>query len=455
MKRRRIIILCICALLVCIFAGILTACGADQELEGVEVVYEFEGGTYKNGVRATHYYNLKPGAECHLVAPETIDEKNKPTRPGYTFVGWYQTKTEDPETGKVIYSDPWDFKKDTITSESERVTLYAEWKENFGTYYELCYRNDAGEVVSIARYDVLDGSKFDNSAQYSMVDEEGNIFSVGIPDEDAASAANQIGCTVKKECVDGKSCVRYLDKDGNGWDPEFTHPGDEGDQVEVEVTTDPDTGEVLKKECTVKVFVEFVDGVFTYVSNAAELSAVVKDRTSIELLADIDFEGETFNGFANSSSRVYGGVKNIVDQTPVEVYIKGNGHTIKNFKLGYNAGSLVGEKKPLESGSLVVSLFGMMDHARIEDISFTGVTIDLTADNSLITYIYVAPIAATATSSTIRNVSFTGTFKVTKVPDGFSMNKLFVESEKAVHVTPTDDSKIEGKIEIALTTLSG
>lgn len=446
MKRRRTIILCICALLVCIFAGILTACGAEQELEGVQVVYECEGGTYKNGVRATHYYDLKPGAECLLVAPESVDA-DELRRPGFTFDGWYRTRTEDPVTGKVTYSDPWDFEKDTITSDTERVTLYAAWKENFKTYYELCYRGEDGEEISIAKYDVLNGSKFDNSAYYNKVD-----GLPGTPDQDAADKAFDLRSTVKREYADGASRVCYYDENGNAWDPDFLHPGDEGELTHVVETKDQD-GNSLSKECTVKVFVEFEEGLFSYASNVTELKDAIADRQhnkSIKLLADIDFGGETFDGFADSTTRICGGLKNIVDGSSEELFIDGQNHVIKNFELGYNVSSLVIANETLGNNSLVVSLFGLIDHVRIQNISFTGVTIDLSVDFSRVANIYVAPLALTAVSSEIVNVSFTGTYKTTKLPSGFIQDNLVVERTNPVHF-PATETVIGENVTVSLT----
>ena len=443
MKRRRTIILCICALLVCIFAGILTACGAEQEFEGVQVVYEFEGGVYKNGGRATHYYHLKPGAECLLVSPESLDA-DELRRPGFTFAGWYQTRTEDPVTGKVTYSDPWDFEKDTISSDTERVTLYAAWKENFRTYYELCYRDGDGEEVSIAKYDVLNGSKFNSSANYNKVD-----GLPGVPDQDAADKASELRCTVKKEYADGASRVCYYDENGNAWDPDFLHPGDEGDLTHVVETTDPETGESLSKECTVKIFVEFEEGIFSYASNVTELQRAITNKESIVLLADIDFAGGTFNGFADTTTRIYGGLKNF-DGSYKELYIDGKDHSIKNFALGYNVSSLVTGNETLGNNSLVVSLFGLIDHVRIKNVSFTGVTIDLSADYSRVANIYIAPLALTSVSSEIVNVSFTGTYKTTKLPSGFIQDNLVVERTNPVHF-PATETEIGENVTVSLT----
>lgn len=434
MKRKRAIILLICMCMVCIFAGLLTACGGEEEYEGVKVVFELEGGKYKNSGRApTYYYDLADGASSKIVSPDDFagDSKNTVTNPGYRIESWCKTKTVDPETGEVTYSDPWDFDRDTITSETGSLTLYAVWKEYFVCMYELCYWDTAGEVQSIATYQVMENAKF---ATYNMNKAE----------QDASKKATSVGCTVYKELADGKGAVSFYDKDGEKWDPDYTHPGDDETLAKAVETGDG------TKAYVVQIFVKFVEGKFAYVSTASELNAAIGAKQNIVLMCDIDFNGGTFNGFADATTKFYGGATDY--GTPVQTYVDGQGHSIKNFVFGYETGRDYLVSDSTFSRSLIVSLFGIMDNVKVSNISFTGVTIDLSTGNDLTGSIYVSPLAVMATNSIFENVTFEGTYKCSSLPRNFSEENLFVEREKPIQLgTDTDNNTVNGTTTVTLT----
>lgn len=427
MKRKRAIILLICMCMVCIFAGLLSACGGDVEYEGVKVVFELEGGKYKNSGRAVaYYYDLTEGASSKIVSPDDFagDSKNTVTNPGYRLEGWYKTKSVDPETGEVTYADPWDFDRDTISSDTGSLTLYAAWKEYFICMYELCYWDAAGEVQSITTYQVMENAKF---AAYNMNRAE----------QDASNKASSVGCTVYKELVEGKGTVLFYDKDGEKWDPNFTHPGDDETRATA-IDTDDGT-----KAYVVQIFVKFVEGKFAYVSTASELNSAIGSKQNIVLMCDIDFNGAKFNGFADATTKFYGGATDF--GTPVQTYVKGEGHAIKNFVLGYETGRDYLVSDSTFSRSLIISLFGIMDNVKVTDLSFTGVTIDLSTGNDLTGSIYVAPLAVMATNSIFENVKFEGTYKCTALPKNFKQSNLFVERSSAIHLrTEGDNNTVDG-----------
>ncbi len=424
MKRKRAIILLICACIACIFAGVLTACGGEDSFDGVKVVFELEGGRYKNSNRApTYYYDLAPGASCKICSPDDFGE-DRVTYSGYRIDSWCRTKTVDGATGKVTYSDPWDFDRDTIDSGTESLTLYAVWKESYTCLYELCYRDGEGAVQSIASYAVAEGSGFAS-------------INMNTVERDASNMASGLGCTLKKEFINGKSTVVFYDENGAPWDDGFIHPGE--DEEKAHVVTNEDGS----KSYAVRVFVEFVEGRFTYVSTASELNSAIAKSENIVLMCDIDFGGEKFYGFADSTTRTYGGKKDF-DGNPQQLYVDGQGHAVKNFNLGYGVANANLVSDGTFSNSLIVSLFGILDNVKVSDISFTGVTIDLSAGNSRIGSIYVAPLAVMATDSVFENVTFSGTYTCTELPKGFSGNNLYVDRENPIHLGAGTTNTVTG-----------
>ena len=115
------------------------------------------------------------------------------------------------------------------------------------------------------------------------------------------------------------------------WDKDFTHPG-----------TD--------KDLEIPVYVSYLKGIWTFVDNAEAFENAVSDNANIQLLADIDCAGKVLS-FGD-----YGGE------------IAGNGHTISNFKV----------EKSKRNTTFFCSIFNnLLNGAKISDVSFTGVTYDL------------------------------------------------------------------------------
>lgn len=170
----------------------------------------------------------------------------------------------------------------------------------------------------------------------------------------------------------------YYDKDGNPWDEDFVHPGGE-------------------TSTTIDVFVKYEKGEFVRVSTAEELIA---NRTKdIMLVADIDLNGADFRGF--------GDYKKI---------FRGNGHTISNFNLKYDAGSYVDDNDLGEEGyQLCISLFGRMDGATVQDVTFENFTIDIKITYSKLKKVIVAPFCVKATDSTVQNVTVKPVYTFTEL----------------------------------------
>ncbi len=239
---------------VCIVSALsllcLSACAEEKNFDGlVKVVYELEGGRYKNCEFLTHYYEFGTDGSNLINEPTSFSEEDI-VREGYTLEGWYRKRTE--EDGYVSYEGKWDFSKDKVSAEG--ITLYAHWRKNVKYTYNVCYRDDSGKLQVLGSYSVDEGMPFRDHIKY---------------------ADKRYGYTA----------LGYRDEDGNVWDDNFRHPGGEEDTA-------------------VNVVVEYIEGEFRLVSTASEL--IRNKAANIYLLNDIDMKGADFGGFGNYGKKFYG-----------------------------------------------------------------------------------------------------------------------------------------------------
>lgn len=348
--------------LICLFAVIACSCAGANLYEGkTKVVFNLEGGTYKNSQRAiVHYYSIEDGGSGRISDPESLSD-GKIVKNGYSMEGWYAVKTG--EGADATYSEKWDFSTDTITAEG--VTLYAKWVKDIRYTYNVCYVNEkTNEKVVLGEYTVDEGGVFKDKFKYAEKRTDGIYTAVG-----------------------------YYDKDGKPWDDSFTHPGGE-------------------ESVAVDVYVKYIEGRFSVVSTAGQLKAAVKGN--IYLAADIDMEGETLS-FGNYSYKFYG-----------------NGREVKNFTVNYDPGKDgLREDIDVTGGGkcLYVTLFGEATDAVIEDVTFSNVKVNVSTTFKQTSKIYILPIATKLNKSTISNVSLSGTYEITKLPDGFADENLIVLEE--------------------------
>lgn len=336
----------------------LTSCKKEDSLEGkTKIIYELEGGKYKNTTsQIVHYYDFAPGSNNLIYDPNTLDIDEEVTKSGYVFSGWFKTKEE--VNGEVVYKDEWDFENDYATDKG--LTLYAYWKKAISYSYTLCYFDENGAEQVLGSYEVHEGEKLNDYLKYSN---------------------KRVGYT----------CIGFKDSNNNPWDENFTHPG--GDS-----------------NLDIKVYVDFIEGNFAVVRTAAELKK--NKNRNIYLASDIDLENDEFN-FSN-----YKGI------------FMGNGFTISNFKVNYDA-TRNGLEEDLEEStksSLYISLFGNINGATIENVKFKNVIVDVYTKLTTTYKIYVAPIATSSTGSTVKNVTFECVYKYTELPKDFNVeeNLIFV-----------------------------
>ena len=198
----------------------------------------------------------------------------------------------------------------------------------------------------------------------------------------------------------GYTLISLFNEDKEPWDDSFKHPGGDGD-------------------CAVKVYAKYIKGSYTVVRTANELKVAATRNANIYLDADIDMEGQSLS-FGNFTKEFIG-----------------NNHTIKNFTVSYSAvkDDLIQDFEDPSRNSLAISLFGNTDGAKIVDVNFEEVKIDVNTIYSATYKIYVAPISVKATETEISNVTFKGTITIVKLPDAIEQdrpNRLIVEQSNAV-----------------------
>ena len=149
MKKIKIFGIILLSLLVAV--SVAGCAGSSAEYKNnVRVVYELEGGTYKNSTRAVEcYYGFERGGEYAIKSVEDVTTV-KIERSGYHIEGWYTSRTETD--GAVSYDGKWDFGANKIkvdeqgkisydgkTGDENLVRLYARWVANIKYEYNVGY----------------------------------------------------------------------------------------------------------------------------------------------------------------------------------------------------------------------------------------------------------------------------------------------------------------------------
>ncbi len=358
MKRFRLFGIILISALAAVFA--VGCAGSTAEYKNnVRVVYELEGGVYKNSTRAVElYYGFTRGGEYAIKSVEDVTTV-KIERSGYHIEGWYTSKTETD--GAVSYDGKWDFATDKVkvdengkvsyggkTGEDNLVRLYARWSANVTYEYNVGYVDAENKYVKVGTVETEWGRSF-GRAKYEIAklenDREG-YTSLGRYYKYDAEAAN-----------------------GKG-----------------EELTDDFAFEESKENVSLDIVVDYIEGNFRVVREAKDINSNAsadKDKNKmLFLMNDVDFGGKTVD------FTIYNGVR-------------GNGFTLSDFKVSVTA--YVGDKDGdptapdgSEAVRVEVSLFGDMDGGEVTGVTFDNVKFEVRANNSKIEKIYFAPLAMRA-----------------------------------------------------------
>ena len=333
---------------------VLSGCGNDgQSLDGLNIVtFELDGGTLElktSSVNTKINYAYEPGT--YILDPTEIPGY-KLYKQGYNFTGWYTGADCKP-------TEKWNFK---TPFETESLTLYAGWekavKHTFTVYYV-----DGDEAVALGSYEVKGGDVFNDYRNHAG------------------------------KRADYTPMGYYSDMSlTTPWDASFTHPGGEIDN-------------------NVAVYVDYIEGIWTLVKDAATFKSAIKAGESIYLMADIDLEGATL-----STARSY-------NKT-----LEGNGYTVSNFKVEKTGGN-----KP------IISIFRILDRdAVIRNVSFAGVEYDLTGLAETVETVEASAIANSTLGAKITNVTVSGTLTTNFAGEITTINSAVFKAEGDSQPTITD-----------------
>ena len=370
----------------------LAACEAvdyDEKFsDKAKVVFELEGGKYLNSrTSVSHYYTVEEGGSCKITPLEKLSEGGVTRDGGFELDGWYRTKTT--VGGEVEYSDRWNFDTDRVTREG--VTLYAKWNSPIVYSFDFVYFDENGVEHIANSYKVNAGNKF------------GDVYRNDILTY-ANGYANHTAIAV------------YYDREHTvPFDDSVVHPGGE-------------------ESTAVKLYVEYIEGSYTIVRTAAQLTAA--RAKNIYLLADIDMEGKALS-FDNFSGKK----------------LLGNGYKISNFTVSYGNTryDLVEDFEDDNKKSLCIAIFGNVDGATVKDVTFENITVKVDTFLSDIHKIYVAPLAASAKNSAFENVKVAGKFGYTAQTDEskivFVTDRGAYKSENSTFNGCEYDITLAGKVE--------
>lgn len=315
---------------------------------------------------------------------------------GLSFINYYQYA----EGEKHYIYDPQELSSKPVTKDSY----------SFGGWYQKKEEVD-GKVIYSDPWDFendeVQGEELVLYAKWNRYtyvvcykDEHGNFIESGTYYVDEGEKFRDIKKFTNRS---GYTLISYEQEDGSPLDiTSFTHPGDAQEKV--------------------FVICNYIKGIYSVVNNANELAK--NKGNNIYLNADIDMKGASLN-FGDYSKTFLG-----------------NGHTISNFVISYSPqkNDLIDDFTDPNEKSLVISIFGQTNGAVIQDLNIENVSVDVKTLLSLTYKIYIAPVAVKLTNTTIKNVSFKGTYTVSEIPVEKDESILEVVDDKVYYVK--DDNSI-------------
>lgn len=347
----------ICILLVAVFTFGFSACSnGESEKTGIPVIYELEGGTFKNSEGPIEVrYNFSENAK-KAIKPLQFEKFGEVIKAGYYIEGWYKTK--ETVNGETVYSDKWDFDRDTVTQSG--VTLYARWLVNVSYIYHIGYYN-GDEFVTVGIYRTSFGISFGARKQ--------NILDI---------ADRYEGHTATGKFYSDKEMTKEFDE-------KFAFEQSDSDQV-------------------LRVVAEYIEGDYKIINSAADLENGIGEYSgkTLYVMNDIDLENSSvdFNSlFAvnEEGKRKYEGITGANGATKSLKNL-----TVKaDYLNAYHETTLDGE----ETGNIRASIFGEIDGVIVKNVAFEDVKFNIEADHDDAKLVCFAPLAIKATNCTFENVS--------------------------------------------------
>lgn len=388
-KKLRVILLAIIALITVL---LVTSCGDDSayalyDEEGyqVSVKYDANGGTFTVGTSVivdTYGLNSLPTKDgqkiAKLITPDDeIRGKGNifvPSKNGYTFVGWYASRTEiagDNGNPEYTYSDMWDFENDRLMldpnkeySASEPVlTLYAAWIPEFK--FEFYSIDDPTELLD--EYDVAPFTEINMPAWDKG---NGKIKMYNFPKIDNRTF----------EAV-------YTDPEGKNQltGEKIKHAG----SVNYETAT--------AENPVMKLYIETIEGEWEHIFTVKQLKDISPDGNYV-IENDLDLEGKIRNWDSKLVSAKFTG-KLVGKENENGEPIK-----IKNIKFNQDSGAAI----------YSVGLFGhIAEGAVLKNISFENVSMGMNKGAPMRNDVSFGLLSGTISdTATVENVSISGTISV-------------------------------------------
>lgn len=364
MKNNKAILTIILAVLAvsCLFF----ACGEQNARTGIKVVYELEGGIYKNSTQAVEIrYTKKDDAGNDVEADEikikSLDDMGLGSviKQGYRIEGWYKTKTVNGD--EVTYSDKWNFETDLAGKDG--VTLYARWV-----------------IKAIYKYSVgyYDGDKFVEVGSYET--EAGVPFKESFVKKQVLAAADQYdGHTATGEFFTDKDLTQKFDEN-------FAFEESNESQTKI-------------------VVAKYIEGRYKIINAVADLTAAVDSDDdayqgkALYIMNDLDFGGGALDmPYLFETDEVKG-----VRFTGI---MGANGvKTVSNFKIATNGKYSQEDYDGNEIGTVRASVFGDLSGVTIKDLNLEKVVFEIAADNSdYMKKVVVAPLCGSAEKCVFENV---------------------------------------------------
>ncbi len=379
---------------------LLVSCGEDKTADALykdwaKVTFELEGGIYKNSDKPIVHYYKEAGGLVALPGKGNTEKDITAPGVGKELEGWYTVRNEtvDGEGNKVVtYENKWDFTTDVLPEDG--ITLYANWivpDPGFAYNYEICYRDEGGQVQVLGSYKVDAGKPLDDYQNFA-----GQVAGYKITGE-------------------------WKTEDGSAWDVTAGHPGGEAD-------------------LTIRLFPVLVKEDVVLVSSVDDFLTALEANKDMYFLGDVDFAGAKFDEHVTYTGTVEGNGHSV----------KNFKLGFKNTR----ADNVADEDLAPDGERLIqISIFTALDGATLRNVSFTDFTLNITFSNAnLAELVVVSPLAMKMSDTTLEGVTVSGTYTIGNLPATFDSENILVKGEALAYYQPAGDtSSADANTSISLT----